>query len=134
MRQFYLGGESGSEISQKAGRIGKSCLYIKSTSARPHFYEQAYPQKHSTASPGILVRIMKTVPLSLFAQPDKMSLENWKVLRKPIFWQLLQQLRENKSLGVRTCIEAHSYAFSLILLQCKRQALYLGTLKALDFR
>ena len=71
--QFH---ESRSNLSQMAKRTEKNSLHLKSFLARSIFYDRAYPQKFSTASPIIPLGATKTSELLLFVHPDKKFLKS----------------------------------------------------------
>ena len=84
MKLFYPGDKSRSKWSQETKQLEKVALNIKTNFVRPTFYDQAYPQRLWTTSPGIPVGI--TIPNLVFfsVQLLKKYLEKWM---KPIFWQ-----------------------------------------------
>ena len=64
----------------------KNAQHMKSTLARPPIYDQAYPKKLVTVSPGnIPVGFTKPSLFLLFVEQDKKSLEESTVVRQPFY-------------------------------------------------
>ena len=62
-------------------QLKKKALHLKSTLARPPIYDEAYPEKHRTASPGNPVGVTKPSLILFFVQQDKKSLEESTILK-----------------------------------------------------
>ena len=100
-RQRHPGHARPSRSSQKLTPIEKIVLHLNSTLETPIFYMQVYSQKLFTAYPQIPVGITNPSSLSLFVQPERVSLQKSRN-RREIFSMTIfcgKTLRKNPSVS-----------------------------------
>ena len=101
--------EAAVKLSQRAKTIEKKLIYTWSTLATPPIYNQAYPEKLATASPGNPTGVTKTSLLLLFVQQHEKCLEELISQKETYVLAIFGKkiMSKPELLGVEICINSH---------------------------
>ena len=78
--------EAAVKLSQRAKTIEKKLPCTWSTLATPPIYNQVYPEKLATSSPGNPIDVTKPSLVLLLVQQNEKCVEEVTSIKKPMFW------------------------------------------------